>query len=58
MGRVKTIMQGRTMRLPKDEFEPFTIEKVDQDDSLWEDSDFDLTDSDEESTTVNQLDVF
>ena len=26
MNRVRTIMQGRTMRLPKDEFMPFRIE--------------------------------
>jgi hypothetical protein len=49
-------MQGRSIRLPKDDFAPFKIERVDEDDSLWEDSDFDLSDSDEEECE-NQLDA-
>lgn len=50
-------MQGRTIRLPKDDFMPFRIEMVDESDSLWEDSDFELSDSDEEPENANLLEV-
>merc|ERR1711998_98724 len=55
--KARTIMQGRTMRLPKDEFEPFTIEKVDEDIFLWNDSDFEISESDEAPEDGNLLDV-
>lgn len=52
--RSKTIMQSRTLRIDKNKmnFEPIDLNRIDADDWLWEDSDFELDEADENDNTT------